>query len=302
LLTFNIIKGNRRTEIKIEDLESSKLGKIDLEDFKQILRVLPVPIDVVDTDLNIIYINELLKNKVGKDVSGKKCFEVYKDDAVQCPLCPLKKKIKIGEINTIETEGVFGGKTVRIKHKAIELRGKKYILEIFEDITESITDDLTGCFNRRKLNDDLEGELERAKRYGKEFSILMADIDWFKKYNDYHGHHKGDKLLIKLVRILSNNIRLNDKLYRYGGEEFVVLLPETGEAGAKEVAEKLRRAVEENNFKDAEKSQPNLIVSISIGGASYPKNGTSSVEITNAADSALYEAKKAGKNIVKFAT
>jgi diguanylate cyclase (GGDEF)-like protein len=257
--------------------------------------------DVVDMDLYILYINELLKSKVGKKVSGKKCYEVYKDNGVQCPDCPLKKTIKIGEMNTIETEGIFGGRTVRIKHKAIELSGKKYILEIFEDITKSITDDLTGCFNRRKLNDDLKEELNRAKRYGKKLSLFMADIDWFKEYNDLHGHQKGDKVLIKLVQVLSYNIRFNDKLYRYGGEEFVVLLPETGEKQAKEVAEKLRSIVAENKFKGAEKSQPNLIVSISIGAASYPKNGTSSVEIINAADSALYEAKRSGKNIVKFA-
>jgi len=244
--------------------------------------------------------NEALKNKVGRDAVGEKCFEVYKDNNLQCPLCPVREEFPIGESKTIESDGAFGGKIVRIKHKAIELRGKKYILEIFEDITESITDDLTGCFNRRKLNDDLKEELIRAKRYSKEISLLMADIDWFKEYNDLHGHQKGDKLLIKLVQILSYNIRFNDKLYRYGGEEFVILLPETGEKKAKEVAEKLRRVVAENKFKGAEKSQPNLIVSISIGAASYPKSGTSSTEIINAADSALYEAKRSGKNIVKF--
>jgi diguanylate cyclase (GGDEF)-like protein len=128
----------------------------------------------------------------------------------------------------------------------------------------------------------------------------MADIDWFKEYNDIHGHQKGDKLLIKLVQILSYNIRFNDKLYRYGGEEFVLLLPETDEKQAKEVAEKLRRTVAENKFKGAEESQPNLIVSISIGVASYPKSGANPIEIINAADSALYEAKHAGKNTVKF--
>jgi diguanylate cyclase (GGDEF)-like protein/PAS domain S-box-containing protein len=284
----------------LDDLESSKFKKINLEDFKQILEVLPIPIDLVDTDLNILYMNEAIKNRIGRNAIGEKCFEVYKDDHLQCEHCPMKKELKIGEEKTIETGGVFGGKIIRIKHKAVELRGKKYILEIFEDITESITDDLTGCFNRRKLNDDLKEELNRAKRYGKDLSLLMADIDWFKEYNDIHGHQKGDKLLIKLVRILSYNIRFNDKLYRYGGEEFVILLPETDEKQAKEVAGKLRRTVAENKFKGAEKSQPNLIVSISIGIASYPKSGTSSIEIINAADSALYEAKRSGKNIVKF--
>jgi len=255
----------------------------------------------VDTDLNILYMNEVLKNKVGRDATGEKCFEVYKDDNIQCPFCPVKAEFSIGESKTIESDGAFGGKIVKIKHKAIELRGKKYILEIFEDITDAITDDLTGCYNRRKLKDDLKEELERAERYNKNLSVLMVDIDWFKEYNDFHGHQKGDKLLMRLVRTLSYNIRFTDKLYRFGGEEFVVLLPETGEKEAKEVAEKLCEKVEKKKFEGAEKSQPNNIISVSIGVASYPENGSSSVEVIHAADSALYDAKASGKNIVKVA-
>ncbi len=245
--------------------------------------------------------NDALKSKVGRNAIGEKCFEVYRDDNIQCPLCPLKEEFPIGESKTIESEGVFGGRIVKIRHKAIELRGKRYILEIFEDITDAITDDLTGAYNRRKLKDDLKEELERSERYNNKLSVLMIDIDWFKEYNDFHGHQKGDKLLIRLIRTISYNIRFTDKLYRYGGEEFVVLLPETGEEEAKDVAEKLRKMVEEKKFEGADKSQPNLIITISIGISSYPKNGSSSPELVQAADSAMYEAKKSGKNMVKVA-
>jgi len=282
-------------------LESSKFKKIDLENFKQILKVLPIPIDIVDTNLNILYMNEALKKKVGRDATGEKCFEVYKDDNIQCPFCPLREELTVGESKTIESNGAFGGKTVKIKHKAIELSGEKYILEIFEDITDAITDELTGSYNRRKLKEDIKEELERAERYNKNLSVLMIDIDWFKEYNDFHGHQEGDKLLIRLVRKFSYNIRFTDKLYRYGGEEFVVLLPETTEVQAAEVAEKLRRKVTEKKFEGAEKSQPNNIISVSIGVSSYPKNGSSSGEIIHAADSAMYEAKGSGKNMVKVA-
>ena len=292
---------NRGSKILLEDLESSKFKKIDLEDFKLILQVLPIPIDLVDTNLNILYMNEALKKKVGKDATGKKCFEVYKDDNIQCPFCPLREELTVGESKIIESNGAFGGKTVKIKHKAIELRGEKYILEIFEDITDAITDDLTGCYNRRKLKDDLREELERAERYNKNLSVLMIDIDWFKEYNDFHGHQEGDKLLVKLVRKFSYNIRFTDKLYRYGGEEFVVLLPETSEEEAKEVAGKLRKKVADKKFEGADESQPNRIISVSIGLSSYPKNGSSSNEIIHAADSAMYEAKSSGKNMVKVA-
>ena len=245
--------------------------------------------------------NEALKDKVGRDATGEKCFEVYKDNNIQCSFCPVKEGLSIGESKTIESKGAFGGKIVKIKHKAIELKGKRYILEIFEDITDAITDDLTGAYNRRKLKDDLKEELERSERYNNKLSVLMIDIDWFKEYNDFHGHQKGDKLLIKLVRKFSYNIRFTDKLYRYGGEEFVVLLPETGEKEAKDVAEKLRKKVADKKFEGADKSQPNMIISVSIGIASYPKDGSSLTEIIHAADSALYEAKAAGKNIVKVA-
>jgi diguanylate cyclase (GGDEF)-like protein len=282
-------------------LESSKFKKFDLEDFEQILEVLPIPIDIVDTELNILYMNEALKNKVGRNAVGEKCFEVYQDNNIQCPLCPVNKDIPLGEIITVESDGAFNDKIVKIKHKAIELRGKKYVLEIFEDITDAITDDLTGAYNRRKLKEDLKEEIERAERYNKKLSVLMIDIDWFKEYNDFHGHQKGDKLLIRLVRTISYNIRFTDKLYRYGGEEFVVLLPETGEEEAKEVAEKLRNKIGEKKFEGEEKSQPNMIISVSIGIARYPKDGSSSNELINVADKALYTAKRAGKNIVKFA-
>jgi diguanylate cyclase (GGDEF)-like protein len=282
-------------------LDSSKFEKIDLEDFKHILNALPIPIDIVDINLNILYMNDVLKNKVGRDAVGEKCFEVYQDNNIKCPLCPVKKEIPPGEIITVESEGAFGGKTVKIKHKAIELKGKKYVLEIFDDITDAITDDLTKSYNRRKLKEDLKEELERAERYNNNLSVLMIDIDWFKEYNDFHGHQKGDELLIKLVNTISHNIRFSDKLYRYGGEEFVVLLPETSEEEAKEVAEKLRGKIVEKKFLGEEESQPTKNITVSIGIASYPKDGHSSSKLIEIADKALYNAKSSGKNTVKVA-
>jgi diguanylate cyclase (GGDEF)-like protein len=243
--------------------------------------------------------NNALKEKVGRNAVGEKCYEVYKDKKVQCENCPLKDDLSTGENKVIEAEGAFGGKTVSIMHKAIELRGEKYFLEIFEDITESITDELTGSFNRRKLREDLEEELQRAERYNNNLSVLMIDIDWFKEYNDFYGHQKGDELLERLVETISKNIRFNDRLYRYGGEEFVVLLPETDEKEAEDVAEKLRVKIGKKKFVGEKKSQPDKKITISIGIASYPKNGSSSREIIFAADSALYDAKASGRNVVK---
>ena len=108
----------------------------------------------------------------------------------------------------------------------------------------SIKDGLTNSFNRRKFNLDIVNEINRAKRYQKNFSLLIIDIDWFKKYNDFHGNKKGDSILKKLVILLKNETQDSDNIYRFGGEEFAIFLPETWKKQAIELAERLRKSVE----------------------------------------------------------
>ncbi len=173
---------------------------------------------------------------------------------------------------------------------------------LYEEIKEmSIKDPLTGVYNRRKLEEDLNHEVSRAKRYNRNFSILMIDVDWFKKYNDTHGHQKGDELLKRIVEILKSCLRASDRIYRYGGEEFVVLLPETPRERAYVAAERLRKRIEQEKFFGAEKSQPEGKVTISIGVAGFPDDGKNWEEILRKADSALYRAKEEGRNRVVLA-
>jgi diguanylate cyclase (GGDEF)-like protein len=160
----------------------------------------------------------------------------------------------------------------------------------------SITDSLTGCFNRRKLEEDIEDEVARAKRYEKPLSLFMIDVDWLKKYNDVHGHSLGDLLLKKIAEALRRNVRNIDKVYRYGGEEFIVLLPETGKWKALTVARRLHKIIEEQEFAGEKESQPNRRVTVSIGVASYPWDGNYRDELLKSADSALYRAKQSGRN------
>lgn len=162
----------------------------------------------------------------------------------------------------------------------------------------SIIDPLTSCYNRRKLDEDIMHEINRAKRYGRRFSVLMIDIDWFKNYNDFHGHLKGDNLLKRLSFLLVRNIRGADRVYRYGGEEFVILLPELGKRDAFIVAEKLRKIIENEAFDGEYRSQPNKSITISIGIATFPEDGKTKEELLSIADSALYRAKDSGKNRV----
>ncbi len=161
----------------------------------------------------------------------------------------------------------------------------------------SITDDLTGLFNRRHMRVVLDKEWERAKRYSQPLSLLMIDVDLFKEYNDKFGHLKGDEALGTLSQIFKTHIRGIDTTIRYGGEEFIIILPDTNADGAMIVAEKLRKATVE-----AFKQDGTIILTVSIGFVSYPDEMFDNAnEFLYASDIALYEAKKQGRNtIIKY--
>jgi len=167
--------------------------------------------------------------------------------------------------------------------------------------TQSIKDGLTGCFNRGKFDEDITVETARSKRYKRPLSLLMIDIDWFKNYNDFHGHPKGDELLKKIVNIFRQNARITDRIYRYGGEEFAVLLPETGQENALYTAKRFQKIVETERFEGEEFSQPGKKVTISIGIATSPTHTDNYEELLKLADAALYKAKQTGKNKVYMA-
>ncbi len=161
----------------------------------------------------------------------------------------------------------------------------------------SITDELTGLYNRRYLNQRLDREVVRAKRYKRPLTAIMIDIDYFKNFNDLNGHLLGDEILRKVANILENNIRKADILARYGGEEFIVLLPEINKAQAFRVADKLRQTIEFSHFPE-EHNQPNNRITISLGLATLLEDTYSADELLDFADKALYEAKKLGRNQV----
>lgn len=161
----------------------------------------------------------------------------------------------------------------------------------------SITDGLTAIWNRRYFEMRWPQEFERAFRFQRPLSIAVIDIDHFKQVNDEYGHQRGDAILIEIAQRLVGNIRREiDVLARYGGEEFVLVLPETGADGARVVAEKMRIEVAGIPF-GAEGERP-VPVTISIGYAVYPENGTTPRQLLDAADRALYEAKSRGRNRV----
>ncbi len=164
------------------------------------------------------------------------------------------------------------------------------------------TDALTGIANRRAFFDVLGVEFRRSKRYGRQLSVLMLDLDHFKDVNDRWGHPFGDHVLRQMTEVISANVRESDILGRYGGEEFALALPETPESSAIEVGEKLRAAVEAHTFRTDDvptPGEPPVRLTISIGVATLPvEEDQDEVELIGRADQALYEAKRTGRNRV----
>lgn len=163
----------------------------------------------------------------------------------------------------------------------------------------AITDGLTGLYNYRYFRKLLDMEFKRAIRYKRPLSQLMIDIDFFKHYNDTHGHLMGDEILRTVALLIKENCRDIDFVVRYGGEEFVVLFPETAIEEAYSIAERIRTSINDYPFINKH-TQPNGALTVSIGIAGYPHDANDDIELINHADSALYTAKRSTRNCVRI--
>jgi diguanylate cyclase (GGDEF)-like protein len=171
---------------------------------------------------------------------------------------------------------------------------------LFEEINRlAVTDDLTGLYNIRYLKRVLGEEVKRSIRYSRPLSFIMLDIDFFKIYNDQHGHPRGDEVLRILSGLLQQNTRDVDTVFRYGGEEFSVIIPEVGKQEAYGMAERIRRVIQEHLF-PYEEDQPGGNLTVSIGVANLPDDADEGEELIDMADRALYRAKQSGRNRVSL--
>ncbi len=159
----------------------------------------------------------------------------------------------------------------------------------------AIRDGLTGLFNHRYAKDRLDEEFDRSMRFGRELTVLFMDLDHFKFFNDTHGHQAGDEILQILAGLMMKNVRESDTLARWGGEEFIVIAPETSEEEGCVLAEKIRKAVAEHAFPHADK-QPLGMVSLSIGMSSRSEKTENAEKLLRFADDAVYAAKDSGRN------
>ena len=195
----------------------------------------------------------------------------------------------------------------RVRHMRITGRFFHFISALTEELEEANRelqfqanhDALTGVLNRRVLIENFQRELARSKRYKHELSIIMFDIDHFKHFNDKYGHATGDYVLKIVAATVRGFMRASDSIYRYGGEEFLVLLPETSISGAMIFAERLRMAIESlSPYHEGNRLGP---ITASFGVASYSENNNTVTMIINAADMALYDSKNKGRNCVSNA-
>lgn len=161
-----------------------------------------------------------------------------------------------------------------------------------QTLTASRSDPLTGLGNRRAFRERLESEVERSRRYGRDLSLIVLDADSFKSVNDTFGHQGGDRVLGRLAELLQRNRRMEDGAYRIGGDEFALLLPETGLQGATVLAERLRRRIEH----EAIGGERDIPITASIGVSAFGEHGINADDLFEKADAALYEVKASGGN------
>jgi len=161
----------------------------------------------------------------------------------------------------------------------------------------AVTDGLTKLYNSRSFYSQLETEVDRFNRYGHPLTLLLLDLDHFKDYNDSYGHLEGDKVLVRFSQIIKSCLRANDTAYRYGGEEFTVILPETGGEEARTVAQRIRAALEAERFSPL--NEEDVKITISIGVTEYQHKEELSTFIRRA-DKAMYRSKQKGRNMVSM--
>lgn len=243
-------------------------------------------------DIPIIFVTAINKEE-------KYIFRGYELGAVDYIYKPVNNEILKSKVNVFirlnEQKQIIEAKTKALKEK-VEL------LEIAEKKLSRLAriDDLTGIMNRRGFEEEFHREWTRSILYRSNFSVIMIDIDDFKKFNDAYGHVEGDKCLIQVAKAIEKSLRRPfDTIARYGGEEFVAFLPETNQNGALLVAENIRNSIEALKIKNQDAGSNFVTASLGVV-TTIPRVGQDKEDLIHRADQALYQAKNNGKNQVRY--
>jgi two-component system, cell cycle response regulator len=246
--------------------------------------------------LNGLTIDTILKEVAGEIDAAAEYFGLNLPPTKSVMEILQEANLKLGQLNLTyeELNRELTENKIILEKMAAELAHKNHLLE-----TQLRYDHLTEVANRKHFKKTLDQELNRATRNGEIISLLLIDIDWFKKVNDTHGHLAGDFVLKEFCAITQKNIRDYDLLARYGGEEFAVILPGTSPENALLVAEKIRKNTEEHDFQDGRLSI-RITVSIGIASVRPSHRPATQFEVIGWADKALYQAKNKGRNRVIY--
>lgn len=189
-------------------------------------------------------------------------------------------------------------KELNRQNEKLERQVRNVTRELHE---KALRDELTGLYNYRHFTKTFETELSRVQRYERSLSLVMMDLDHFKKLNDNLGHQKGNEVLAAVAQVLSDGCRTCDYAVRYGGEEFALILPETSKLAAKHIVDRIRIEVENLNVQYTTQEGENMTVTISSGIAAAPEDGLTTDALIQRADAALYQAKANGRNCIVLA-
>ncbi|OGK09617.1 MAG: hypothetical protein A2W80_07225 [Candidatus Riflebacteria bacterium GWC2_50_8] len=237
-----------------------------------------------------------------QELSGKASYQTYSAVNRSLPFAVYVPMLKEGELyGVIKVGPKINGEPFSENDLEFFATLSSQAVIAFENArlySLAITDSITKLYVHRYFQLRLDEEVARSRRYNATISLLMCDIDHFKPVNDNYGHQQGDLILKEVSKILRKNVRNTDIAARYGGEEFAIILPETTQADAKIVAERIRRDVAHCDFPSLISGQPPLKCSISIGVAGFPLNADNKDQLIQKADSALYKAKGSGRNKV----
>jgi diguanylate cyclase (GGDEF)-like protein len=216
------------------------------------------------------------------------------------PLCSKQRVLGVIQLVNVEMKGFGDSELLLMRamadYAAIAIDNARAV-ERIQELT--ITDDCTGLYNARHLYKTLDSEVNRSARFGYQFSVLFLDLDHFKLVNDTHGHLIGSRLLGEVGGAIKSHLRMIDCAFRYGGDEFVVLLPQTGKEAATMVSKRLLKIFRAAEFLKAEGL--NLCVRVSMGVATYPEDAKSSYDIIHQADEMMYAVKNSTRDNISVA-